>query len=48
MEDEFWSLNGEPKHLKPEIVQSHEDPTKMRKSWIQIIYGKDTYIPKEA
>jgi hypothetical protein len=47
MEDEFWKVNGEPKHLKPELVQSIINPTKIRKSWIQIVYGKDKYLSKE-
>lgn len=47
MEDEFWKINGEPKHLKPELVQSVINSTKIRKSWIQIVYGKDKYITKE-
>jgi hypothetical protein len=47
MEEEFWKINGEPRHLKPELVQSIINPTKVRKSWIQIVYGKDKYISKE-
>lgn len=47
LEEEFWALNGEPTHLKPEIVQSIVNPNKVRKSWIQIIYGKDQYLTKD-
>lgn len=47
MEEEFWRINGEPKYLKPEVVQSVTNPNKFRKSWIQVVYGKDSYITKE-
>jgi hypothetical protein len=46
-EDEFWKVNGEPKHIKPELVESIINPTKIRKSRIQIVYGKDKYLSKE-
>lgn len=47
MEQEFWKINGEPKHIKPDIVASVINPNKLRKSWIQVVYGKDKYISKE-
>lgn len=47
MEEQFWKINGQPKFLKPELVQSVIDPNKVRKSWIQVVYGKDSYITKE-
>ena len=47
MEEEFWRINGEPRHLKPELVESVVQPGKVRKSWIQVVYGKDSYITKE-
>ena len=47
MEDEFWRINGEPKHIKPELVASAVNPAKIRKSWIQVIYDKDRYITRE-
>ena len=46
MEDEFWKVNGEPKHIKPKIVESLVHPGKLRKSWIQITLEKDKYIPR--
>ena len=46
MEDEFWKVNGEPKNIKPDIVESHIRPGEMRKSWIQISLEKDRYIPR--
>ena len=47
MEEEFWKINGEPKYIKPETVQSAIRPGTFRKSWIQVVYGKDSYISKE-
>ena len=47
MEEEFWRINGEPKHIKPELVESVVYPSTVRKSWIQVIYDKDKYITKE-
>jgi hypothetical protein len=47
MEEEFWKINGEPKCIKPELVESVVRPGTLRKSWIQVIYGKDSYVTKE-
>lgn len=47
MEEEFWKINGEPKHIKPELVESVINVSKLRKSWIQVVYGKDSYISRE-
>ena len=47
MEEEFWKINGEPKYIKPETVESAIRPGTFRKSWIQVVYGKDSYITKE-
>ena len=47
MEEEFWKINGEPKYLNPELVPSVIKPNTVRKSWIQVIYGKDSFITKE-
>ena len=49
MEDSYWEQFGEPKYLKPSITES-VDPNKKgveRKSWIDIVYEKDTYVVKK-
>ena len=44
MEDEYWAKNGEPKMIKPYIVESITGG--QRKSWIYIMYEKDKLIKK--
>lgn len=46
MEEEFWSIHGEPKHLKPDIVESYLRPGEVRRSWVQITLEKDRYVPR--
>ena len=48
MKYQFWQDNGEPKILKPYIVESDvkEQKGMMRKSWIKIEYEKDKVIKK--
>ncbi len=46
MEDEYWRINGEPTEIEPELVACIANPLKLRKSWIQIRFGKDNYIRK--
>lgn len=47
IEDEYWRAHGEPTELEPDVVPCVDNPTKLRKSWIQIKYGKDRYIKRK-
>jgi hypothetical protein len=47
MEDEYWKTHGEPTELEPDIVPCVGNPTKFRKSWIQIKLGKDKYVKRK-
>ena len=49
MEDEFWLKYGEPKNIKPYIVNSQKQGQEhvKRKSWIYIMYEKDKVITKK-
>ena len=46
MEEDYWKTWGEPTELKPELVESKVTPNTLRKSWIQVVYGKDNVVPK--
>lgn len=47
LEEEFWMINGVPKYIKPQLLESVVHPGKVRQSWIQVVYGKDSYVTKE-
>ena len=47
MEEEYWKINGQPKYLKPQTVESVIKPGTFRQSYIQVVYGKDSYVTKE-
>lgn len=48
MEEDYWKEHGQPKHLKPELVQSLLRPGEMRNTWIKITMGKDKYISRPS